>query len=91
MNGDVKAAGDVEGRKPKRATTVVDAAAYLMTEYERTYGEPLDERRLHGLLYLAQRESYALYDKPLFAEPLYARSDGPYSPEAHEVYRQALG
>lgn len=87
MNEKVIAADETVQREPGAATNAAHAAAYLMAEYERTYGEPLDELKLHCLLYLAQRESYAIYDKPLFPEPLYGGPDGPYSPEAHELFQ----
>ena len=88
MNEKAIAADETVQREPGAATNAAQAAAYLMAEYERTCGVPLDELKLHCLLYLAQRESYAIYDKPLFPELLYAGPDGPYSPEAHELYQQ---
>lgn len=66
--------------------SVVDVAAYLMAAHERIYGDSIDEMKLHCLLYFAQRESYAIYDRPLFPESFLGRPDGPFSPEAHEFY-----
>lgn len=44
---------------------VVKVASYISRRYEREYGSPIDEMKLHKLLYFAQRESLIQIDQPL--------------------------
>ncbi len=46
----------------------INVAHYICEEYRAISGEPIDEMKLHKLLYLSQRESLALCGKPLFKE-----------------------
>ncbi len=46
---------------------IIDVAQYLCAAYKRMLGEQLDEMKLHKLLYFAQRESLAVWNRPLFA------------------------
>ena len=41
-------------------------AAYIVNEYKEKFGTPIDEMKLHKLLYFAQRESLAITNEPLF-------------------------
>ena len=66
---------------------IIDAANYLYNEYKSiSGGEPIDEMKLHKLLYLAQRESLAVTGKPLFSEKFEGWKFGPVSPEVRSVY-----
>lgn len=56
---------------------VIDVAQYLFIEYKRIAGYRIDEMKLHKLLYLAQRESLAITDTPLFAEEFEGWKYGP--------------
>ena len=47
---------------------IIDVAQYIYEEYKRQSGEVIDEMKLHKLLYLAQRESLAITNEPLFSE-----------------------
>lgn len=44
---------------------IIDAAKYLFDAYEKQTGEPIDEMKLHKLLYFAQRESIAITGEPM--------------------------
>ena len=59
---------------------VVTTAKYITQRYERTFNTPLDEMKLHKLLYFVQRESLLLFDKPLFAKQFEAWRYGPVMP-----------
>lgn len=61
-------------------TPILDAAQYLADGYQRVYGEAIDSLRIHKLLYLAQRESFALIGEPLFSEEMQGWKKGPVSP-----------
>ena len=46
----------------------IDIANYICEEYRKIAGEPIDEMKLHKLLYFAQRESIAIIGEPLFED-----------------------
>lgn len=56
---------------------ILDVAAYIFKEYKRRSGTVIDEMKLHKLLYLAQRESLAIVNKPLFRESFQGWKYGP--------------
>lgn len=58
---------------------ILDVAQFVFDEYWRVSGERIDEMKLHKLLYLAQRESFALLGCPLFSENMEAWKYGPVS------------
>lgn len=45
---------------------VLDVSKYMYSKYKDMYNEEIDELKLHKLLYLAQRESFAITNSPLF-------------------------
>jgi len=45
---------------------VQNVAKYICDEYRKLSGEPIDEMKLHKLLYYTQRESLAILNKPMF-------------------------
>lgn len=72
--------------------TVLQIAAYIANEYNKSHTEPIDEMRLHKYLYLSQRESFILHDKPLFEDTLRAWKFGPVCIEVRNAFhRGTLG
>ncbi len=59
---------------------VITIGQYITQRYERTFKKPLDEMKLHKLLYFVQRECLLLFDKPLFANQFEAWKYGPVMP-----------
>jgi uncharacterized phage-associated protein len=57
--------------------TVDKVAAYVVRHYSDVFGEPIDEMKLHKLLYFAQRESYVLNGHALFDGTFVAGQYGP--------------
>lgn len=45
---------------------ILNVAQYIFTRYMHESGEVIDEMKLHKLLYFAQRESFAITNRPLF-------------------------
>lgn len=65
----------------------VDVAQYVFERYSLLSGEnELDEMKLHKLLYLSQRESYAITGEPLFSEDFYGWKFGPVCKEVRSEY-----
>lgn len=67
---------------------VVKVASYISRRYEREYGSPIDEMKLHKLLYFAQRESLIQLDQPLFATAFQAWKYGPVIVQIRSLYKQ---
>ena len=63
------------------------AASYLCGRYEETYGQKIDEMKLHKLMYFAQRESLIRTGEPLFDAEFQGWRFGPVLPALREVYR----
>jgi uncharacterized phage-associated protein len=61
-------------------------AAYIYHQYKERFGDTIDEMKLHKLLYFGQRESFVLYDEPLFEGTFYAGQYGPVVLEVRELY-----
>ena len=53
------------------------AAKYVSQRYRRSFGQSLDEMKLHKLLYFAQRESLIMSDRPMFDNQFEAWKYGP--------------
>lgn len=60
---------------------ILNVAQYIFDAYKRVSGVVIDEMKMHKLLYLAQRETYAVLGKPLFKEDMEGWKYGPVSPE----------
>lgn len=58
---------------------ILDVAQFIFDEYQRVSGERIDEMKLHKLLYLSQRESFAILGQPLFRENMEGWKYGPVS------------
>lgn len=67
---------------------IVDIAQYIYKEYLRISGAPIDEMKLHKLLYLVQRESLAVTGQPLFAEEFEGWKYGPVCREVRNCYTE---
>lgn len=69
---------------------VVNIASYIANRYQEDFGLPIDEMKLHKLLYFTQREAIIQTDSPLFEAPFYAWKYGPVVKEIRELYRYNL-
>lgn len=67
---------------------ILDAAQFIFTEYQNMAGEPIDEMKLHKLLYLSQRESLAITGKPMIQEDMEGWKYGPVSPVVRTYFTQ---
>lgn len=65
---------------------VKTAAMYLFDLYSEKYNEQMDQMKLNKLLFLAQQESYALYERPLLKTIFYANRFGPVLKEVCALY-----
>ena len=65
---------------------IVDVAAAVMDRYHVIAGEVIDEMKLHKMIYFCQRESYAVYGRPMFAEKMQGWKYGPVSPVVRANY-----
>lgn len=66
---------------------IFDVARYIATRYKKEYGAAIDEMKLHKLMYFAQRESYVMFDEPLFEGVFYGWKFGPILKEIRVLYR----
>ena len=66
---------------------VMNIAAYVSNKYLSTYGQRIDEMKLHKLLYFAQRESLIQTGEPLFDAVFYGWKYGPVLKEVRNAYR----
>ena len=66
---------------------VMNVAGYVYRRYEKEFGAPVDEMKLHKLLYFAQRESLIQTDRPLFEATFYGWKYGPVLKEIRGAYR----
>lgn len=69
---------------------VKTAASYIYNKYEREKGEPIDEMKLHKLLYLSQREAIVQTGGPMFSAPFEAWKYGPVVVEIRDLYKKGL-
>lgn len=63
-------------------------AQYIFTEYKKISGHVIDETKLQQLLYLVQRESLALLNKPMFSENFEGWGNGPVCREIFVRFTQ---
>lgn len=52
-------------------------AKYVKLRYESSHDSSLDEMKLHKMLYFIQRESFVIYDRPIFPNRFEAWKYGP--------------
>jgi uncharacterized phage-associated protein len=67
---------------------VMDVAAYICSRYQETYGEKIDEMKLHKLMYFAQREALAQTGEPVFEATFRGWKYGPVLTELRKPYKQ---
>jgi uncharacterized phage-associated protein len=65
---------------------IIDVAQYIYEEYKSLSGEVIDEMKLHKMLYLAQRESFAIVGKQLFEGEFEGWRYGPVCREIRNAY-----
>lgn len=71
--------------------TALQTAAYIANEYNEKHKQPIDEMRLHKYLYLSQRESFILFNKPLFSGIMEAWKFGPVCTDVrHSLHTNTL-
>lgn len=64
----------------------VNVARYICDEYKIISGEPIDEMKLHKLLYFSQRESIAITGEPLFEDEFEGWKFGPVCVSVREHF-----
>ena len=65
---------------------IIDAAAYIIKQYQAVSDEELDEMKLHKLLYFTQRESFAIFNAPAFDGVFEGWKYGPVCREVRNAY-----
>lgn len=65
-----------------------DVAKYFVSVVDEEAGDSISNLKLQKLLYYAQGAYLALYDEPLFPEPIEAWMHGPVVPEVYRHYRK---
>ncbi|MBF0497087.1 MAG: SocA family protein [Deltaproteobacteria bacterium] len=68
--------------------TCHDIAKYFLALKDEDAGDLISNLKLQKLVYYAQGFHLALYDKPLFLEPIEAWTHGPVVPELYHAYKQ---
>lgn len=66
---------------------VLEVAAYIANRYLWEYKQPIDEMKLHKLMYFAQRESLIQTGQPLFDATFYGWKYGPILKEIRSAYK----
>lgn len=70
--------------------SVTDVAAFICGEFLAKYGKPIDEMKLHKLLYFVQRRSLADTGAPMFDATFHAWKYGPVMLEIRSLYKSGL-
>lgn len=73
---------------------ILNVAQYIYDELKNTLkytDEEIDEMKIHKLLYFAQRQSYAIINKPLFKEELEAWKYGPVNRTVRASFIKGTG
>ena len=65
---------------------IIDVAAYIIDRYKVVAGVPLDEMKLHKLLYFTQREAIAILGRQAFAGDFEGWKYGPVNREVRSAY-----
>lgn len=69
---------------------ITDVAIYLINEYKKITTQDIDELKLHKLLYFAQREKIAIYNKPMFKENFEAWKFGYVNRSVRKLYKKNI-
>lgn len=62
-------------------------ASYICSRYKKTFHQPIDEMKLHKLLYFTQREAIVQTGEPMFSEQFVAWKYGPVMQEIRALYK----
>ncbi|MFC2018724.1 Panacea domain-containing protein [Chloroflexota bacterium] len=65
----------------------IEVARYFLSLTDEDAGELISNLKLQKLLYYAQGFHLAIFDEPLFTEPLEAWAHGPVVPEVYRHFR----
>lgn len=65
-----------------------DVANYFLAQQSEDAGDLISNLKLQKLVYYAQGCHLALFDAPLFQEPIEAWMHGPVVPELYRLYKQ---
>ena len=65
-----------------------DVAKYFLAQVDEDAGDLISNLKLQKLLYYVQGFHLALYDEPLFPEPIEAWTHGPVVPELYHYYKK---
>jgi uncharacterized phage-associated protein len=68
-----------------------EVAKYFVSLVDEEAGDSISNLKLQKLLYYAQGANLALYDAPLFPEPIEAWTHGPVVPDVYHRYKQHGG
>lgn len=72
----------------KMKEKIVNVAQFIFEEYKKVSGQVIDEMKLHKLLYLTQRESFAVKGEAMFSEEFRGWKFGPVSLEVRSQYSE---
>lgn len=67
---------------------IINVAQYIFRAYKEMASTPIDEMKLHKLLYFTQRESFAITGTPMFEEPFEGWKYGPVSRIVRNCYTE---
>ncbi len=67
---------------------IFTVASYIAGRYEREFGQPIDEMKLHKLLYFTQREALIQTDSPIFPQEFQGWRLGPVAPGIRKPYQE---
>lgn len=68
--------------------TCHDVARYFLTLTDEEAGDLISNLKLQKLVYYAQGFHLALFDSPLFEDPIEAWTHGPVVPELYHAYKE---
>ncbi|MBF0508059.1 MAG: SocA family protein [Deltaproteobacteria bacterium] len=68
--------------------TCYDVANYFLALKDEEAGDLISNLKIQKLVYYAQGFHLALFDDPLFCEPIEAWTHGPVVPELYHAYKQ---
>lgn len=74
--------------KGRNMLTCQDVAKYFLAQIDEDAGDLISNLKLQKLVYYAQGFHLALYDEPLFNEPIEAWTHGPVVPELYHTYKE---
>lgn len=65
-----------------------DVAKYFLSLADEDAGDLISNLKLQKLVYYAQGFHLAIYDEPLFSEPIEAWTHGPVVPDLYHAYKE---